>query len=38
MRHRGRLVTASFLVKNLPIDYRQGELYFLQQLTCGDIT
>jgi deoxyribodipyrimidine photo-lyase len=36
MHNRGRLITASFLVKDLLIDYRAGELYFLRQLTCGD--
>jgi deoxyribodipyrimidine photo-lyase len=36
MHNRGRLITASFLVKDLLIDYRAGEQHFLQQLTCGD--
>lgn len=36
MHNRARMITASFLIKDLLIDYRAGELYFLQQLTCGD--
>lgn len=36
MHNRGRLITASFLIKDLLIDYRLGEQYFLRQLTCGD--
>lgn len=35
MHNRGRLITASFLTKDLLIDYRAGALYFSQQLTCG---
>lgn len=36
MHNRGRLITASFLIKDLLIDYRLGEQHFLRQLTCGD--
>lgn len=36
MHNRGRLITASFLVKDLLIDYRAGADYFWQQLACGD--
>lgn len=36
MHNRARMIVASFLCKDLLIDYRQGERYFLQQLACGD--
>jgi deoxyribodipyrimidine photo-lyase len=32
MHNRGRLIVASFLIKNLQIDWRAGEKYFAQQL------
>ncbi len=31
------MITASFLVKDLLIDWRQGERYFMQQLIDGDL-
>ena len=37
MHNRGRMTTASFLIKNLLIDWRVGEQYFAQQLTDYDI-
>jgi deoxyribodipyrimidine photo-lyase len=37
MHNRGRMTVASFLVKTLLIDWRQGEKYFAQQLTDYDI-
>ncbi len=36
MHNRGRMVTASFLTKDLRIDWRWGEAYFMQQLVDGD--
>jgi deoxyribodipyrimidine photo-lyase len=36
MHNRARMISASFLIKDLLIDYRAGELYFMQQLACGD--
>lgn len=36
MHNRGRLIVASYLVKNLLIDWRYGEQYFAQQLTDYD--
>ncbi len=36
MHNRGRMVTASFLTKDLLIDWRWGEKYFMQQLVDGD--
>lgn len=36
MHNRARLVTASFLVKDLLIDWRRGETWFMQQLLDGD--
>ncbi len=36
MHNRARMVTASFLVKDLLIDWRWGERYFMQQLLDGD--
>ncbi|SUB17863.1 Deoxyribodipyrimidine photo-lyase [Pantoea agglomerans] len=32
MHNRLRMITASFLVKDLLIDWREGERYFMQQL------
>lgn len=37
MHNRGRMTTASFLIKTLLIDWRIGEQYFAQQLTDYDI-
>jgi deoxyribodipyrimidine photo-lyase len=37
MHNRGRMTVASFLVKTLLIDWRDGEKYFAQQLTDYDI-
>jgi deoxyribodipyrimidine photo-lyase len=36
MHNRGRLIVASFLIKNLQIDWKEGEKYFAQQLTDYD--
>ena len=36
MHNRARMVTASFLVKDLLIDWRWGEQWFMQQLLDGD--
>ena len=36
MHNRARMVTASFLTKDLLIDWRQGERYFMQLLLDGD--
>lgn len=36
MHNRARMVTASFLTKDLLIDWRLGEQYFMQQLFDGD--
>ena len=36
MHNRARLVTASFLTKDLHIDYRAGEAHFMRMLLCGD--
>ena len=36
MHNRGRMITASFLTKDLLIDWRWGEAYFMQQLVDGD--
>jgi deoxyribodipyrimidine photo-lyase len=36
MHNRARMVTASFLVKDLLIDWRWGERYFMQKLVDGD--
>ena len=36
MHNRGRMVVASFLTKDLLIDWRWGEKYFMQQLVDGD--
>ena len=37
MHNRGRLIVASFLVKNLRIDWRYGEKYFARQLIDYDV-
>ena len=37
MHNRGRMTTASFLIKVLLIDWREGEKYFAQKLTDYDI-
>jgi deoxyribodipyrimidine photo-lyase len=37
MHNRGRLIVASFLVKNLGIDWRFGEKYFAQSLVDYDV-
>jgi deoxyribodipyrimidine photo-lyase len=36
MHNRARMIVASFLVKDLLIDWRWGERYFLEQLVDGD--
>jgi deoxyribodipyrimidine photo-lyase len=36
MHNRGRMIVASFLVKDLVIDWRWGERFFMQQLVDGD--
>ncbi|CAH0535199.1 Deoxyribodipyrimidine photo-lyase [Vibrio stylophorae] len=37
MHNRLRMICASFLVKDLHIDWRYGERYFMQQLIDGDL-
>ena len=37
MHNRLRMIVASFLVKDLLIDWRQGEHYFMSQLIDGDL-
>lgn len=37
MNNRLRMISASFLVKNLLIDWRAGERYFMSQLLDGDL-
>ncbi|MCE0825342.1 deoxyribodipyrimidine photo-lyase [Buttiauxella sp. A2-C2_NF] len=37
MHNRLRMVVASFLVKDLLVDWRQGERYFMSQLIDGDL-
>ncbi|WP_342321543.1 deoxyribodipyrimidine photo-lyase [Kosakonia sp. BYX6] len=37
MHNRLRMITASFLVKDLLIDWRRGERYFISQLIDGDL-
>jgi deoxyribodipyrimidine photo-lyase len=37
MHNRARMIVASFLVKDLLIDWRWGERYFMQQLVDGDL-
>ncbi len=36
MHNRSRMITASFLTKDLHVDWRWGERYFMQQLLDGD--
>ena len=36
MHNRARMITASFLVKDLLIDWREGEKWFMQMLVDGD--
>ena len=36
MHNRARMITASFLTKDLLVDYRHGERYFNQNLACGE--
>ncbi len=36
MHNRLRMIVASFLIKDLHIDWRQGEAYFMRQLIDGD--
>ncbi len=36
MHNRARMIAASFLAKDLLIDWRQGERYFMQRLLDGD--
>jgi deoxyribodipyrimidine photo-lyase len=36
MHNRGRMIAASFLVKDLLIDWREGERWFMRQLIDGD--
>jgi deoxyribodipyrimidine photo-lyase len=36
MHNRARMIAASFLVKDLLIDWRRGERYFMQHLVDGD--
>ncbi len=37
MHNRLRMITASFLIKDLLIDWREGERYFMAQLIDGDL-
>lgn len=37
MHNRARMIVASFLTKDLLIDWRWGEKYFMQQLLDGDV-
>lgn len=37
MHNRARMIVASFLCKDLLIDWRWGELYFMQNLVDGDL-
>jgi deoxyribodipyrimidine photo-lyase len=37
MHNRARLICASFLVKDLHIDWRRGEAHFMRWLLCGDV-
>jgi deoxyribodipyrimidine photo-lyase len=37
MHNRLRMIAASFLIKDLRIDWRQGERYFMSQLIDGDL-
>jgi deoxyribodipyrimidine photo-lyase len=37
MHNRARMITASFLTKDLLVDWRKGEEHFLQHLVDGDV-
>jgi len=37
MHNRARMITAMFLTKDLHVDWREGEKWFMQQLTDGEI-
>ena len=37
MHNRARMIVASFLTKDLLVDYKLGERYFMRQLACGDL-
>lgn len=37
MHNRARMIVASFLVKDLSIDWRWGERFFMQHLVDGDL-
>ena len=37
MHNRARMITASFLTKDLLIDWRRGESYFMRHLVEGDV-
>ena len=37
MHNRGRLIVASFLIKNLMVDWKYGEKYFAQKLVDYDV-
>ena len=37
MHNRARMITASFLTKDLLMDWRRGELHFMRQLVDGDV-
>jgi len=37
MHNRARMITASFLTKDLLVDWRKGEAHFLQHLVDGDV-
>jgi deoxyribodipyrimidine photo-lyase len=37
MHNRARLIAASFLVKDLHVDWRRGEAHFMRLLACGDV-
>ena len=36
MHNRARLIVASFLTKDLHVDWRRGEAHFMRHLLCGD--
>lgn len=37
MHNRARMISASFLTKDLLVDWRKGEMHFLQHLVDGDV-
>ena len=37
LQNRGRMIVASFLIKDLLLDWREGEAYFMRQLIDGDL-